>query len=155
MESEQTVASIVDRLADMPVRIARATANASPKAVDETLAPDEWSATEILAHLRASDDILSHRLYAMLARDNPPLSAYDERRWAEIAGYSQIDFTTSLQLFTLRRAELITMVRRLAPDDWQRIGTHEVHGVISLLYVVRVLVEHEEEHCAQLETLAR
>ncbi len=58
-----------------------------------------------------------------------------------------------LKLFTLHRAELASMLRRAASDDWERIGTHEERGVISLLDVITHVVEHEEEHCAQLEAI--
>ena len=89
----------------------------------------------------------------MLVRDNPPLAAYDDRRWAEVARYEQADFQTSLNLFTFRRAELVTMLRRVPPADWQRTGLHETHGLMSILQVITHLVEHEEEHCTQLEAI--
>jgi hypothetical protein len=92
-------------------------------------------------------------VYALLVRDDPPLAAYDDRRWAEVAGYEQADFQSSLAAFTLRRAELVALLRRITPADWQRTGLHEAHGLISVLQVVTHLVEHEEEHCAQLEAL--
>jgi hypothetical protein len=41
---------------------------------------------EILAHLRACDDLWSHSIYAMLAQDNPALPLLDERRWAGKSG---------------------------------------------------------------------
>jgi hypothetical protein len=43
------------------------------------------------------------------------------------------------------------MLGRIASEDWRRIGLHEVCGPVSLLNVITTLVEHEEEHCAQLE----
>jgi hypothetical protein len=143
--------NLLDRLATIPARIARAVAGRSEAELQAQPAGDEWSAAAIFAHLRASDDILTPRLYAILVRDNPPLPAYDDRRWAEVAGYAQADFQTSLSLFTLRRAELVAMLRRIAPADWQRAGHHETHGPISILQIVTHLVEHEEEHCTQLE----
>ena len=144
---------LIKRLSDVPVRIANAVAR-FPEADRHMAAPNgEWSAADILAHLRASDDIVAHRLYAILTRDNPILPAYDERRWAEIAGYPQAYFELSLKTFTMRRAELAAMLDQAAIDDWQRLGTHEVKGAISLLEVATSLVEHEEEHCLQLEAL--
>ncbi|MBV9230236.1 MAG: DinB family protein, partial [Chloroflexi bacterium] len=116
-------------------------------------AKDAWSVVEILAHVRASDDILAYRAYVILARENPPMAAYDDRIWAEVARYAQTDFHTSLTVFTLRRAELVDMLRHIALDDWKRVGIHEMHGPLSLLNVITTLVEHEEEHCAQLEAL--
>ncbi|HXV98064.1 MAG TPA: DinB family protein [Anaerolineae bacterium] len=143
--------NLLDRLATIPARIARAVAGWPEAELHTKPNEGEWSAAAIFAHLRASDDILTPRLYAILVRDNPPLPAYDDRRWAEVAGYEQADFQTSLTLFTLRRAELVAMLRCIAPADWQRAGLHETHGSISILQIVTHLVEHEEEHCAQLE----
>lgn len=153
MNSSNQFDDLLNRLSDVPARIGHAVARLSD--TDTYLAPSdgEWSAAEILAHLRASDDILAHRLYAILTRDNPILPAYDERRWAEIAGYPQADFALSLNVFTLRRAELVAMLRQAAIEDWQRLGAHEIKGAISLFQVATSLIEHEEEHCVQLEAL--
>lgn len=144
---------LIERLARIPERISQAVAGRSEAELHTPLAEAEWSAAAIFAHLRASDDIITPRVYALLVRDDPPLAAYDDRRWAEVAGYEQADFQSSLAAFTLRRAELVALLRRLASADWQRSGRHEAHGLISILQVVTHLVEHEEEHCAQLEKL--
>jgi DinB family protein len=61
----------------------------------------------------------------------------------------------SLQLFALQRAELTAVLGRISPDDWQRTGGHEQRGTITILDTVRWLVEHEEEHCAQLEAIGQ
>ena len=153
MNSSDEISDLLNRLAAVPARIGRAVARLSD--TDKHLASSngEWSAAQILAHLRASDDILAHRLYAILARDNPLLPAYDERRWAEIAGYPQVDIELSLNVFTLRRAELVRMFRQVAVEDWQRLGNHEIKGAVSLFQVATALLEHEEEHCVQLEVL--
>ena len=45
------------------------------------------------------------------------------------------------------------MLRRIALDDWDRVGIHEARGTITLLDVIGTLVEHEEEHCDQLEAI--
>lgn len=153
MYSSHQFDGLLKRLSDAPARIAGAVARLSD--TDKHLTPSngEWSAAEILAHLRASDDILGHRLYAILTRDHPVLPAYDERRWAEIACYAQADFELSLKAFMLRRAELVSMLRQVAIKDWQRLGIHEEKGAVSLFQVVTALMEHEEQHCAQLEAL--
>ena len=96
---------------------------------------------------------MAPRVSMILVRDQPPLAAYDDRHWAEVAGYAQADFQASLQVFTLRRAALVSMLRSIAPEEWRRVGVHEVRGPVSLLDVITTLVEHEEEHCAQLEAM--
>ncbi len=152
MNLQDQVDNLLERLSNVPQRIARAVARLSEAEKHRPLSNGEWSASEILAHLRASDDIVGYRLYAILARDDPSLPAYDERRWAEVAGYAQAGFDLSLKTYILRRTELVKMLRQITFDDWKRLGVHEVKGPISLLDIATSLVEHEEEHCLQLET---
>jgi hypothetical protein len=147
------VDTLLLRLADVPARIAHAAARLSDVEKHSASTTEEWSAAEVLAHIRAADDIVAYRLCAILVRDDPNLPAYDERRWAEIAGYALADFESSLKTFALRRGELVEMLRRVAWADWMRSGVHEVEGAISLFDMTTSLVEHEEEHCLQLEAL--
>lgn len=80
----------------------------------------------------------------ILVRDQPPLPAWDDRRWAEVAGYAACLVQESLALFTLRRAEVVAMLRATPAAHWARTGAHEDYGTLSLLVVVRGLVAHEE-----------
>ena len=151
MKPPDQIDHLLARLAEVPLHIAQATASLSEAEKHRAASNRGWSAAEILAHVRASDDIQAHRLYEILARDNPTLLAYDERHWAEIAGYSQADFESSLKTYALRRNELVRMLRQVAHADWERVGIHEIKGSLSLWDVATSLAEHEEEHCRQLE----
>lgn len=152
MAAYQDVDELIARLSAIPERIARAVEGWD--AAQLAAAHDDWSAREILAHIRASSDIVVYRLYAIVVRNEPPLPAFDERRWAEVARYAQADFQTALSEYILRRASLVDMLRHIAPADWDRTGIHEVLGSRSLRQLALSLVEHEEEHCAQLEALS-
>jgi hypothetical protein len=143
----------IDRIAAVPARMGRAVRGRTDAELRTPAGPEAWTANEILAHVRASDDIMSYRFYAMLARDNPPLPAFDDREWAAVAGYAALDFHEALAGFAVRRAELVRLLRRVPPEGWQRPGTHEVAGAITPASVLAALADHEEEHCAQLETL--
>lgn len=144
---------LVEQLAATPGRLASTTAGLTPEALAATPKDGEWSAVAVLAHLRASDDILSPRLIALLVRDEPSLPAFDDRRWEEVMGYAESDFQELLATFTFRRAELVRVLRRLTADDWQRAGLHETHGRVTLLELLRHLADHEVEHCLQIESL--
>lgn len=144
---------LVGRLAATPGRIAAATAGRSPEALSAPGAGGEWSAVAVLAHVRASDDILAPRLVAMLVREEPSLPAFDDRRWEEVMGYAESDFQELLAAFTFRRAELVRVLRAASSEDWQRTGLHEAQGRITMQETLRHLVEHEAEHCLQIESL--
>ena len=144
---------LIDRLSSVSRRIAHGIEGLS--SAELWIAPNgEWSIAEILAHLRASDDILANRIYCILARDEPQLPAYDERRWAEVAGYTQAaDPRGLLDVYIGRRAELINLLRRISPAEWQRAGVHEERGPVTIADVATYLVKHEEEHCQQIDRL--
>jgi hypothetical protein len=110
----------------------------------------DWSAVEILAHLRACTDVWTHTIYAMLAEDNPTLPLLDERRWAKVTRYAALGFRQSFQAFTLSREELLHVLRDLSEEAWARtcdIGGRK-HSVFSQ---VRRMALHEQEHCGQIE----
>jgi hypothetical protein len=153
MDRNSQTTDLIARLSATPARIAQAIAGWPVAQSYVAPADGAWSAAEILAHLRASDDILAFRAFMILARDKPPMPSFDERRWAEVARYVEADVHISLEAFRLRRAELLALLQRMAPSDWERTGVHEEHGPITLFDIIESLVEHEEEHCEQLEVL--
>ena len=89
----------------------------------------------------------------MLVRDNPTLLAYEERVWATVLRYAEADFNTSLQTYSLLRAELVNALRNLSDDQWERTGIHEHKGSLTVATLVSDMVLHEEEHCRQIEAL--
>jgi hypothetical protein len=153
MTEPEEFRALVERAAAMPARLAAALGERAASAHATTPEVEEWSPAEILAHLRASDDILAIRAYMLLAREEPPLPVFDERRWAEVAGYARLPIADSLAVYGGRRAELVAMLRAVPPDAWARAGIREGFGRLTLLELLGALVEHEEEHCAQLEAL--
>ena len=153
-ESETLHTELLNRLAATPMKIVRLVAGLTAQQLQTAPASGGWAPREILAHLRASDDILTSRIQMLLTRDNPPIYAFDERRWAELAGYASHNFHTSLTLFTLRRDEIIKILEQLPAEAWERIGTHELNGPFSLTSLLEKIARHEEEHCIQLEQFA-
>ncbi len=150
MADGDVIDALLSRCDAIPTRIAQAVKDRYTEDLHARPLPDDWSLVEVFAHMRAVDDIFTPRIYAILARDSVALVAYDERRWAEVAHYEQLELQTSLRLFTLRRAELVNTLRALALEDWQRIGIHEEWGPMTLLAILTFFLEHEEEHCAQI-----
>ena len=147
------IARVVDALAATPDRLIELLGGLDEAALRARPTPDDWSALEVVAHLRASEAIVTPRFYQILVRDEPALVAFDERRWAEVAGYADLSPSLLLQGYATRRAELAAMLRRLAPADWERAGVHEVAGRVTLLDIVRSMAEHEAEHVAQLQAM--
>ena len=152
MTAEHDISAALAALAAAPARL---TAVARVSAVRwRAAAPaGDWNAASVLAHLRAADDVLAPRLLQMLVRDEPPLIAFDERRWQDIACYDLLEPSRSIATFAARREELLLALRRQPLPAWQRAGEHEQNGRQTVLDVARWLGEHEAEHLAAIEGL--
>ncbi len=97
-----------------------------------------------------TDDQIAAYNYAIF-RGEEDFDAFDERIWAEVAGYLTLHPRVSLDLYFRRRVELAHMLRSVAPADFERVGTHEALGQITLQALLENMASHEEEHIAQLE----
>jgi hypothetical protein len=136
-------------------RISALTGNLTDEQLALSPGKRDWSAVEILAHLRGCNDVWTHSIYAMLAENHPTLALLDERRWAKVTRYATLGFHQSFQAFALSREELLRVLRDLPEESWARtcdIGGRK-HSVFSQ---VRRMALHEQEHCEQIEeTLKR
>src|SRR5262249_49859055 len=91
---------------------------------DETLrakpAPDKWSIAEILAHLADDEIVTSWRYRQMIENSGCTMAGFDQDEWARVGDNASRDSRQSLQLFQLLRDANLHMLRRLAPEEWQR-----------------------------------
>ncbi|MBX3062464.1 MAG: DinB family protein [Anaerolineae bacterium] len=141
-------------LEETPQRISQYVAGRDEAQLTQTPTNRDWSAVEILAHLRSCEEIWTFSIYAMLTEDQPTLPLLDERRWAKTTLYSTLGFADSFQAFTLKRAELLRVLRNLPEDAWLKtanIGGRN-HSVFSQ---VRRMALHEAEHCEQFAALLK
>ena len=70
-----TSAQVLTLLAETPPRIAALIAGLLPARLHTSPTPDEWSARDVLAHLRACADMWGSCIVAMLVEDRPTLRA--------------------------------------------------------------------------------
>lgn len=69
------IEQVLTMLAATPPRIAALTVGLAPARLHTSPGPDEWSANEVLAHLRACADVWGSCILAMIAQDRPTLRA--------------------------------------------------------------------------------
>ncbi|HET9110869.1 MAG TPA: DinB family protein [Ktedonobacterales bacterium] len=141
-----------------PARIAALTADLAPNQLRTPPAPDEWSANEVLAHLRACADVWGGCVMRMLAEDTPTLRAINPRAWIERTDYPTLDFQTSLRAFTDQRAELLSTLEPLPPEAWSRGATVTGAGKPlrrTVFSYAEWLATHERPHLKQIERIAR
>ncbi len=151
-----TIEQVLTILAETPPRIAALTTDLAPAQLGVRPTPEEWSANEVLAHLRACADVWGACIATMLAEEQPTLRAVNPGAWIERTDYRDLEFRPSLHAFTIQRAELLAVLEPLPPEDWARAAT--VTGTGKPLertvhsYAAR-LARHEQPHIAQIERI--
>jgi hypothetical protein len=143
-------AELIARLAATPDRLRAAFAAAGPTASIRAPAAGEWSAAEVLAHIRSVDAILAPYIFLLTVLDQPVFYGLDERELAGKAGFTTDDAASALAAFTARRQELVQLLSRLEPADWERESLHTAYGPFTVAQYAAHLAAHEEEHLPQL-----
>jgi hypothetical protein len=149
---------LLTMLAAAPARIAGLTAGLAPALLQESLAPDQWSANQVLAHLRACADMWGDCISAIIVHDHPTLRAINPRTWIDKTDYREQAFEPSLQVYTNQRAALVATLEPLAPEDWARVATVTGAGKpleLTVRSYAERLAVHERPHLKQIERIVR
>ena len=149
-----TSAQVLTMLAATPPRIAALTAPLLPAQLQTAPAPGEWSANEVLAHLRACADMWGNCIVAIIAQDHPTLRAINPRTWIDKTNYREQAFQSSLDAFTAQRADLLAALEPLAPEGWARAAIVTGAGKPlerTVMSYAQWLAEHERPHVKQIE----
>lgn len=85
----------------------------------------------------------------------PPITGYDQDRWAERLHYDEADAAQALELFRVLRGANLRLLERATPEDLQRVGVHAERGEESVGYLIRLYAGHDLLHLRQIERIKR
>ena len=136
-----------DALAAVPERLIAA-ATSSPIAPDDAPEPGEWSAREVVRHLAAVEAEVWHvRLDALATESFPHWPWVEPGLWS---GAGDGTFDSALEVYAARRAATLARLDALDEAGWTRSGRHVVFGILDVAAMLRILLDHDEEHLAQV-----
>lgn len=155
--SELSTEKILEMLRSNPQRIAEITRGWSEAQLHTRPAPEEWSAVEVLAHLRACADVWGQCITDILASEHPTLRAIDPRTWAKRTDYPRLDYASSWQAYLEQRDALLEQLHCLTPAEWKRSARVTGAGrelERSIRFYAQWLARHEHTHLKQFRQLA-
>ncbi len=155
MADRNEIETVLARLAAAPSRFEQLLGRLEAADAVASASSGELSPAETLARVRATNDILEPRILYALVRDRPPLLGYEEARWEDVMRYRTLPVSDSLLTMRLRRAELVRALRALDAEEWDRTGTHEVRGPMTVLEIALQIADLEDEHLARIERAVR
>ena len=116
--------------------------------------PDgEWGAAQVLAHMAATEGFWLERLNLLLRETDPLLRAPSGEMGTRQDALMNDTIADNLAAFNQVRGETISLLMGFSLRDWDRSGTHETRGEMSIADVADMMVDHDAEHLEQLHAL--
>jgi hypothetical protein len=113
-------------------------------------APDQWSITEILAHLADSELVYGFRIRLILEGGSPPIQSIDQDAWVSLTGYADQDPALSLECVRINRERLVQLLKGLPKEGWECCGMHSERGRETVRQIVNLLAGHDLAHLKQI-----
>jgi DinB superfamily len=112
--------------------------------------PGKWTANEIIGHLADGELVYGYRLRLILSEDDPAMLGTNQDAWVARQRHNERAPAELVAIFRTLRELNVDTWRRLAPEDWNRVGLHNERGPESLAVMLRMMAGHDLSHLDQI-----
>ena len=127
-------------------RLRNAVAGLSREDLTARPGPGNWSILEVVLHLTDSDAIAIDRMKRILTEDNPPLLYADETAYVDRLFSHDQSLENALTLFDVGRRQFARVLRKLPDEAFEREGTHNRRGRVTVGQMVQGYIGHVDDH---------
>src|SRR6185436_5062833 len=113
---------------------------APPQLLKRRPSPTKWSAHEHACHLSGTVEPFLARLDLMLSVPTPLIRSIENSPEVESGALLSVDLDESLERYVKERASLVTRLKGLSVEDWQRTAEHEAFSHYSVWIMFRHLL---------------
>jgi hypothetical protein len=136
--------ALVERFASFPGRLAEAARAAEGRPVPT----GEWTPSLVVRHLMAVEgEVWLARLVSLVGGGEPRWSRMEP---GPLPGFDDASLDDVLGLFGRLRASTVDYLRIFDDAAWTRAGVHETYGRLDVAGLLRLAIDHDEEHLAGL-----
>ena len=139
---------LIEQYAAGGEKLRRAVAGLTSEELRARPGPGAWSVLEVVVHLADSDAISIDRMKRILTEDNPHLLYADETAYVERLHTHEQALEDALLLFEVGRRQFARVLRKLPDDAFERQGTHNRRGRVTVGEMVRDYIKHLDDHLA-------
>jgi hypothetical protein len=155
--SRYDIEEVLALLKENPAQIAAVMGDLTPAQLRNSPGPEEWSANELLAHLRCCSDVRGKFILAMIDEDVPTLRDTSPRGWIKRTNYLELTFAESWSAFVAQRNDLLARLEPLSVKDWARTAILKASRPMptpTVLLYAQKLATHEHHHLDQFVRIA-
>jgi hypothetical protein len=143
----------IDDIARCPAEVARLVDGLTR---DQLLTPYRdggWTVAQVVHHMADSHANAHIRTRFALAETGFVVKPYDEARWATFPDAADANVQPSLDILRGLHARWTTLLRSLAPADFDRPLVHPERGPITVGWLANLYAWHGQHHAAHIAGL--
>jgi len=111
---------------------------------------ERWSFRFIAAHMATvEDECFLDRVKRFSTDESPHFEHYDNTG----RDFGQFELMNSLREWAALRRELLDMVCSMPENTWHRSATHSTRGTQTLLELLHIVLEHDQEHLQEVQQI--
>ena len=119
----QSTQDVLSLLRSNISRIGEHSAHLTSEQLRTAPGPEEWSANDVLAHIRSCADVWGGCIARIRAEDKTTIRAVDPRTWMKSTDYPELEFRASFLAYDAQRADLVLLLESLSDEAWMRSAT--------------------------------
>ena len=149
----QNLQNAVEAIAALPFQLKAATQGLSDSQLDTPYRPNGWTVRQVVHHLADSHMNAFMRMRKALTENEPEITAYDEKAWAELSDSRHAGIELSLGLVDTLHSRWTMLLHSLTEAQWQRAFHHPERGRVRLDVNVLLYAWHGKHHVAHITGL--
>jgi hypothetical protein len=134
-----------------PEELRSLAATVTPDRESYRYAPGKWSIREVLGHVGDGERVFGYRAFCISRGERADLPAFDEKEYTASSPFERCELPELVDEWAALRASNLTVLRRLTPEQWDRIGTAN-HASISVRALAFILAGHLRHHVGILRS---
>jgi uncharacterized damage-inducible protein DinB len=151
--TREQIRSWIQALENLPADLRKATEDLTDAQLETPYRPDGWTVRQVVHHLADSHANSYLRFRRALTEENPSVTAYDEKVWAQLPDARSAPIDDSLRLIGALHARWTALMKELTPEQWKRTYNHSEMGRVPLDKALALYAWHGRHHLAQIATL--
>ena len=152
LTAEQRQRSIAE-IEKTPAEFRAAVARLNPQQLDTPYREGGWTVRQLVHHVPDSHMHSYLRFKLALTEEQPAISAYDEKVWADLPDSRETPVETSLSLLEALHRRWVVLLRSMKPAEFGRAYRHPERGPVSLDMAVAMYAWHGRHHTAHVTSL--
>ena len=151
--SPQDLQSAIDAVAALPSQLRSALAGLDEQQIDTPYRPGGWTVRQLVHHVADSHMHSYIRMRLALTENEPDISAYNEKAWAELVDARHAAPDVSVSLLDCLHRRWTMLLRGFKEGDWKRTFRHPERGPVRLDTNALLYAWHGRHHVAHITSL--